>query len=111
MELIYAGLLIHKLGKKVDEATVKKVVEAAGGKADEGKIKALVSALENVNIEDLIKYFSKNILAEKPNLLIANTIKGKGFSFAESNNSWHHAVLTKAMYEKAKEELNNSNDY
>ena len=70
-----------------------------------------VSEVDGHNIEDLIKYFSKNILAEKPNLLIANTIKGKGFSFAESNNSWHHAVLTKAMYEQAKEELNNLNDY
>ena len=30
MEYIYAAMLIHKAGKKVDEATVKKVLEAAG---------------------------------------------------------------------------------
>ena len=41
----------------------------------------------------------------KPLALIANTIKGKGFSFSENNNSWHHAVMTKKFYDKAKEEL------
>mgnify|MGYP003953192917 CR=1 FL=1 len=42
----------------------------------------------------------------KPKAIIANTIKGKGFSFSENNNDWHHAVLTKNFYEKAKKELN-----
>ena len=42
---------------------------------------------------------------EKPNLLIANTVKGKGFSFSENNNDWHHAVMTKTLYEKAKKEF------
>ena len=45
-----------------------------------------------------------------PNLIIANTIKGKGFSFSENNNNWHHAVMTKTLYEKAKKELENTND-
>ncbi len=43
----------------------------------------------------------------KPTAIIANTIKGKGFSFSENNNSWHHAVLTKSTYEKAVTELEN----
>ena len=43
----------------------------------------------------------------KPTAIIANTIKGKGFSFSENNNSWHHAVLTKSTYEKAVAELEN----
>ena len=30
---------------------------------------------------------------------------GKGFSFSENNNSWHHAVMTKKFYDQAKEEL------
>jgi transketolase len=41
----------------------------------------------------------------KPFAIIANTIKGKGVSFAENNNAWHHAVLTKAQYELAIAEL------
>jgi transketolase len=34
----------------------------------------------------------------KPKAIIAQTIKGKGFSFSEGNNDWHHAVLTKKLY-------------
>ena len=29
-----------------------------------------------------------------PHAIVANTIKGKGFSFAENNNAWHHVVAT-----------------
>ena len=35
----------------------------------------------------------------KPKAIIANTIKGKGFSFSENNNEWHHNVLTQKLYE------------
>ena len=55
MEYIYAAMLIHKAGKKVDEATVKKVLEAAGVKADESRIKALIASLEGVNIDEAIE--------------------------------------------------------
>jgi large subunit ribosomal protein L12 len=54
MEYVYAALLLHKAGKKVDEAGVKKVVEAAGLKADTARIKALVASLDGVNIEEAI---------------------------------------------------------
>ena len=40
-----------------------------------------------------------------PKILIANTIKGKGFKFSENNNSWHHAILTNKQYEEALKEL------
>ncbi|MBW3005104.1 50S ribosomal protein P1 [Candidatus Woesearchaeota archaeon] len=55
MEYVYAAMLIHKAGGKVDEATVKKVLEAAGVKADDARIKALVASLEGVNIDEAIK--------------------------------------------------------
>ena len=55
MEYVYAAMLLHKAGHKVDEASVKKVLDAAGVKADEGRIKALVAALEGVNIDEAIK--------------------------------------------------------
>ncbi len=55
MELIYAGLLLHKAGKEINEANVKKVVEAAGLHVNEGKIKALIAALDGVNIDEAIK--------------------------------------------------------
>ena len=54
MEYIYAALLLHKAGKKVDENGVKAVLTAAGVKADESRVKALIAALDGVNIEDAI---------------------------------------------------------
>ena len=55
MEYIYSAMLIHSLGHKVEGNAVKKVIEAAGGKADDSKIRALVTALESVDIEKAIK--------------------------------------------------------
>ncbi|MEK6861188.1 MAG: 50S ribosomal protein L12 [Nanoarchaeota archaeon] len=55
MELMYASLLLHKLGHKVDEASVKKVIQAAGGSVDDNKVKALVAALKDVDIDQAIK--------------------------------------------------------
>ncbi|MBN2051915.1 50S ribosomal protein P1 [Candidatus Woesearchaeota archaeon] len=55
MEYVYAAMLLHKAGKKVEEGTVKKVLEAAGVHADDARIKALVAALEGVNIDEAIK--------------------------------------------------------
>ena len=66
MEYVYAALLLHKAGKPVEEATVKKVIEAAGMSADDGKIKALVAALKGVNIEDAIKNASVAPAASAP---------------------------------------------
>ena len=54
MEYIYSALLLHSAGKKVDEAGLKKVMEAAGSKPEAARIKALVSSLEGVNIEEAI---------------------------------------------------------
>jgi large subunit ribosomal protein L12 len=54
MEYIYAALLLHKAGKKVDENGVKAVLTAAGVAANESRIKALVSALDGVNIDEAI---------------------------------------------------------
>lgn len=55
MEYIYAAMLLHKAGKEVNENTVKKVLEAAGVAVDEARVKALVAALQGVNIEEAIK--------------------------------------------------------
>lgn len=51
MEYIYAALLLHKLGKPVDENHMKKVISATGAEADEGKIKVLVASLNGVDID------------------------------------------------------------
>ena len=55
MEYVYAAMLLHKAGQKVDEANVKKVLEAAHMKVDDARAKALVAALEGVNIDEAIE--------------------------------------------------------
>jgi large subunit ribosomal protein L12 len=54
MEYIHAALLLHKAGKDITEASLKKVLKAAGVKAEDAQLKALVSALKDVNIEEAI---------------------------------------------------------
>ena len=58
------------------------------------------------DISKLYDVFCRDIVPEKPIAIVANTVKGKGFSFAENNNAWHHAPLSKAQYELAINELN-----
>jgi transketolase len=41
----------------------------------------------------------------KPNCVIANTIKGKGVSFAENKPAWHHGVPNAEQLKQAAEEL------
>lgn len=42
---------------------------------------------------------------ERPRVVIANTIKGKGASFMENGVEWHHKVPSDAQYEAALKEL------
>ena len=63
--------------------------------------------IDGHNISDLLEVLKLNENNEKPKLIIANTVKGKGISFTENDNKWHHTILTKSMYEQAIKELNN----
>ncbi len=54
MEYVYAALLLHSAGKKVTEEGITAVIKAAGMEVDAVRAKALVSALEGVNIEEAI---------------------------------------------------------
>jgi len=50
MEYTYAALLLHKLGKEIDEENIKSVIAAAGAEIDESKIKSLVASLKGIDI-------------------------------------------------------------
>lgn len=63
MEYIYAAMLLHKTGKKIDEASVTKVLEAADVKVDNARVKALVAALDGV---DIAKAIEKQAVAMAP---------------------------------------------
>ena len=54
MEYIYAALLLHKACKEVNESAVQAVLTAAGIAVNESRVKALVAALDGVDIEDAI---------------------------------------------------------
>ncbi len=62
--------------------------------------------LDGHNVEELCNYFQiKDESTIMPKAIVANTVKGKGFSFSENNNDWHHSILTRKIYEKALGEL------
>ncbi len=65
------------------------------------------SEIDGHDINQLINSFQEK--KDIPTAIIANTIKGKGFSFSENNNDWHHSVLSKSFYEKALKELDIKN--
>ena len=55
MEYVYAALLLHKLGKEVNEANLSSVVKSSGAEVNEAQVKSLVAALADVNIDEAVK--------------------------------------------------------
>ncbi len=60
------------------------------------------------NVPKILKSLKSN-KKNVPNVIIAKTIKGKGISFMENNNDWHHGRLTKKLYLQALKELEKNN--
>ena len=55
MEYIYAAMILHSADKDINEENVQKIIEAAGIEADDARIKALIAALEDVDIEEAME--------------------------------------------------------
>ncbi len=55
MQEVYAALMLHESGQPVNEDNVKKILSSAGSNVDDAKIKALVAALQGVNIDEALK--------------------------------------------------------
>jgi LSU ribosomal protein L12AE len=55
MDYVYAALFLHSAGKEINEENLKKLTESVGAPVDEIKIKALVAALKQVNIDEILK--------------------------------------------------------
>ncbi|WP_144925347.1 50S ribosomal protein P1 [Halorubrum salsamenti] len=55
MEYVYAALILNETGEEINEDNVTGVLEAAGVDVEESRVKALVAALEDVDIEDAIE--------------------------------------------------------
>jgi large subunit ribosomal protein L12 len=95
MENIYAAMLLHKAGKEINEASVTKVLEAAGITVDAIQVKALVASLSEVNIEEAIKA-APTMMAAAP--VAAPAAEAKSTAAAPEDKK------KKAEEEKAKEE-------
>lgn len=54
MEYVYAALLLHSSGKNLSEEGIRKILDAAEISPDEVRIKALVSALEGVDVDKVL---------------------------------------------------------
>ncbi len=64
-----------------------------------------VKEIDGHNIVQIVDAFEAQSISNKPRVLVAHTVKGKGVSFMENNNEWHHNRLTKSHYEAALSEL------
>jgi large subunit ribosomal protein L12 len=63
---MYAALLLHKVGKPINEENLSNVVKAAGVEPEAVKVKALASALSEVNIDEALKNAATMALAQAP---------------------------------------------
>ena len=64
-----------------------------------------VIEIDGHNISEIYEALISAENLSAPYAILAHTVKGKGFSFSENNNNWHHAPLSSSQYEKALEEL------
>ncbi len=54
MEYVYTALLLNESSKEINQENVTAVLESAGADVEESRVKALVAALEDVDIEEAI---------------------------------------------------------
>jgi len=64
-----------------------------------------VCELDGHDIPALYDGFVGHVVAGKPKVVVAHTVKGKGVPFMENNNEWHHNRVTKAIYDRALQEM------
>ena len=81
-------------------------VMALGNMAE--KLRAFQWEVKEVNghvVPILCDALNPTIERDKPLAVVMDSIKGKGFSFSENNNSWHHSVVTQKAYDQGLAEL------
>ncbi len=55
MEYVYAALILNETGAEINENNLTDVLEAAGVDVEESRVKALVAALEDVDIDEAVE--------------------------------------------------------
>ncbi len=64
-----------------------------------------VQRIDGHDMDQIYKVLTLPVHDEKPRVIIADTIKGKGVSFMEGKTSWHGVAPSAEDYEKALKEL------
>ena len=64
-----------------------------------------VAEVDGHSIEQLHGALTSRERNGKPTVVVASTIKGRGVSFMEGNNDWHHNRLNREQYEQAWREV------
>ena len=54
MEYVYAALILNESGEEINEDNLTDVLDAAGVDVEESRVKALVAALEDVDIDEAV---------------------------------------------------------
>ncbi len=54
MEYVYAALILNETDEEINEDNITGVLDAAGVDVEESRVKALVAALEDVDIEEAV---------------------------------------------------------
>lgn len=65
----------------------------------------LVQVVDGHDLNALVTALSKPRTSERPNVVIARTIKGRGVSFMEDVGKWHHGVPSDEEYARAIKEI------
>lgn len=60
-----------------------------------------VQEIDGHNFEEIIESVQNAKKQDKPSMIIANTIKGKGVSFMENKSGWHGKAPNKEQYDEA----------
>ena len=70
-----------------------------------------VFEIDGHNIDEIINVFKKiRLVKEKPSVIIAKTIKGKGISYMENNVAWHGKAPSEEEFKVAINELKEMRD-
>ena len=64
-----------------------------------------VDVIDGHSFDEILTAFGDLKELDKPLMVIADTVKGKGISFMEDGVKWHHSIPTKEEYECAMKEL------
>ena len=64
-----------------------------------------VQEIDGHNFEQILNAIDNTNNSQKPNIIIAKTIKGKGISFMENNAGWHGKAPSEEEYNLAMKEL------